>query len=262
MSEHDTILAIRWVWAAVFFGLGIFLTLHGGCYASARKAFKGLSLGKRPEVDPRLEDALARREAAEGPPAPIGRWTGFASLALSFAAVFSPLPVGLLYALLCFVVAMTGAATFLQLRNVQRTRVALLSVRTPENVIPPIWFVLAFTCALLALIAVGDPAWTGPSVLVCCSSIFTMFIAWRLTQLGAILSGEDVPAEQIVDERVRFYRSSTTLMLAFAQPFIFISQMYFNDGLLHWAGYFATCLSFIAFFVWMMRRQRAAVRLA
>jgi hypothetical protein len=38
--------------------------------------------------------------------------------------------------------------------------------------------------------------------------------------------------------------------------------MYFNDGLLHWAGYFATCLSFIAFFMWMMRRQRAAVRLA
>jgi cbb3-type cytochrome oxidase subunit 3 len=38
--------------------------------------------------------------------------------------------------------------------------------------------------------------------------------------------------------------------------------MYANDGISHWVAYFATCLAFLAYLFWMLRRQRAAVRLA
>lgn len=134
-------------------------------------------------------------------------------------------------------------------------------MREPEHVIPAVWFFLGMVLALCSLAYLARPAWALASATVCLSSALTLFIAWRLTHLGAILSGQDLVAERIVDERIRFYRSSNAVMLAYAQPFIFVSQMYEDAGTLHWAAYGITGCAFLAFVVWMLRRQRSAVKL-
>jgi hypothetical protein len=263
MNDHQAIVALHWIWAAVFFGLGIFLMLRGGRIASPDRVFCRMRFAEPDAADaePRIREAVARRQRAEAPKAPLGVWMGIVSIALSAAAAFSSVSVGLLYTILCLAIAGASAQVFLQLRNSNRTRVAVLSIRTPAEVISPYWFVLAAGSACWTLVFIDQPGLKLASVLVCVSAIFTSFIAWRLTTLGAILSGDDLPAEKIVDDRLRFYRSSTALVLAYMQPFVFATQTV-EDSPLKWIAAIATFLLFIAYAAWMLRRQRAAVRIA
>ncbi len=256
---------LHWFWAAFFFAFGALLIAKGRGFGSARAAFRPLRIaadGGAGDCDERIRKAINRREQAEGPGAPIGWWGGGAALVLGIVAAVSAVPDALLYALLCLVLAVVSAAYFVRLRNTQRKRVAALSVRAPEQVIPAYWFVLAVAVALSALVYAGRPGLTLGSLLVCASSLIVVFIAWRLTHLGAILSGTDLPAEQLVDDRLRSYRSCMVLTLAFVQPFVFMSQILQHAGWWQIGAYALSWIGWLAFWVRLMVSQRRVVHLA
>ena len=262
MTRDALLAGLHWFWVFFFFAFGVYLIWqrdHMGRVRAACRCFAVVAGAD--SAGTRIGDAVARRQEAEGAPPPTGWWIGAVSILLSILAAFSHVPVGLLYALLCLTMAVVTGAAFLHLRNTQRKRVAVLSPRAPEGTISPLWFLLSVVCAVSILVYLGDPVWALPAALVCASALGTTLIAWRLTELGAILSGVDLPAEQAVDDRLRLYRSSIVLMFALIQPFVFASQITHRSGIEDIA-FFVPAVAWITFFFWMLWRQRAAVRLA
>jgi hypothetical protein len=88
-----------------------------------------------------------------------------------------------------------------------------------------------------------------------------MAISSRLTHLPALLSGEDVPAEQLVDDRVRTQRSCNALSLAVVQPFVFCSQFVDAATNVQLATLFFTLAVFLAYMVWAVRKRSEAASL-
>jgi hypothetical protein len=265
MSDATALFAVHIVWAVVFFSLGVFLMIRGDRMTAVRRAFCWSRFSGDAAAsgwDARVRSAIERRQIAEGPPLPIGRWTGAASMLLSLACAFTSTPVAVLYAILCLLIAMVGAAALQQLRNTQQKRVAVLTSRTPGKVLPPFWFVLAVLSAVSILPFTEHPQWGFATVAVCMSSLATTFVAWRLTHLGAILTGEDVPAEQFVDDRVRSHRVSTILLLALIQPFVFTTQMPDSFGSYAQVAVGISAVIMLAFGVLHVRAQRQAARIA
>lgn len=262
MTAHDMFI-LHWVWAVLFLGLGVFFMTRGRYIGSVRMALCRLRMAASDsggQWEERIRAAVVTRQEAEGEPAPIGLWMGAVSLILSPIVAFTSIGVGVLYAILCFAMAIVSVAVFLRLRNLQRTRVALLSVRKPEEVIAPYWFVLAALSALSLLTYVQLSQWAATSAAVCAASLVTTIFAWRTTQLGAILSGSDIVAEQFVDERVRLYRSSMMLMFAFAQPFVFVAETLDISSIARFLCYFITWITWMAFMVWVFRWQLRKVQ--
>lgn len=263
MSTHtETIL--HWYWAVIFLGLGVFLMIRGDRMTTVKRAFCWFSFPDQPDGydwGMRIQRAVERRQIAEGPPVALGRWTGGASVLLSVACALTSAPVAVLYAILCLVIAMLAAGVFMQLRNTQRTRVAVLSARTPDKVLPPYWFALALLSSLSILPFAERPEWTFAAIAVCASSLVTAFVSWRLTQLGAILTGDDIAAEQYVDDRVRSYRVSTILLLALIQPFVFATQMPDSYGSYAQIAVGISAVIMLAFGVLHIRAQRGAARI-
>jgi hypothetical protein len=264
MTDREALAALHCIWAGVFFGLGIFLLIRGDRMATVKRAFCWTRFADDAHPDQweaRVQRAIERRQIAEGAPARLGVWMGAGSLALSALTLLTNIPVGLLYALLCLVIVAVGASAFLQLRNTQQRRVAVLASRTPDQVIPPYWFLLAALSACSILPFASRSQWTLATVLVCISSLVTAFIAWRLTMLGAILTGDDVPAEQYVDERVRTYRCSTVMVLALIQPFVFATQAVDQFEQVAWIAAIVSGIVLIGFVRIYLRSQRRSVRL-
>ena len=204
---------------------------------------------------------MQRRVQAEGKTVPLGAWIGWFSFVLGIVAAMGADPT-LLYAALCFGTTLGVAAAFLQVRNSQPTRVALLSARYPESVIPSYWFYAAIISALMLLsfAIVGKHAAAADIVMV--SALLCIGMAWRLTALPALLSGEDIPAEQVIDDRLRFYRSRAAMMLAVVQTFVFCLLQSGALNATQTITYALTGVVYIAFAIWMIRRQFAKVRLA
>jgi TRAP-type C4-dicarboxylate transport system permease large subunit len=162
---------------------------------------------------------------------------------------------------MCFSAALIVALAFWRLRNSQPTRVAALTVRTSESVIPAYWFVASAICALLVLSFGSSRGYELSAIIVCVSALLTTFIAWRMTLLPALLTGEDIPAEELVDQRLRFNRSTTCMIYALVQTFVFCSQ--FGD--LNAQQLAIAALSLVlwaAFGIWFTFRRRRQVRLA
>jgi len=260
MSSNDPA-TLYWFWSAFFVLFGVFFITRGRRFLAASTADCCL---KVPSPDAgtleRVEAAVERRQAAEGGAAPLGVWLGVFCIALGAVEAAVRVQPALLYALMCLGMAVGVAFVFLRLRNSQPTRVAVLSARTVDSVIPPYWFFVAGACAFGVLLF-ADGQHRGPAILVAVSSLITIALAWRLANLPALLSGVDIPAEQIVDDRLRFYRSRAAIVFAMAQTFVFCS----NYGELDIAQTAALSFTFVAFFgfsIWMVVRQRAPVRLA
>ena len=253
---------LHWVYAGFFAFAAVYVALNGRYALNARCAWAGLRVaaGDGSSDDQRIEAAVQRRQAAEGAPAPIGLYLSVVLLLLAAASALNVATLPLLYSILCVVAPLITAVTFSQLRNLQPIRAAVLTVRTSGSVIPVYWFVAAALSALFALSFVNVPSYTIPAVIVCISSLATIYMAWRMTLLPAMLSGEDIPAEQLVDDRLRFNRSTMCMFYALAQTFVFCLQFRDLDAL----QTAALLLSFsaIGFYVWITLWRYRAVRLA
>lgn len=260
----DRQVVLHWFWTGFFAVFGAYLLMWARNFAGPQAANCHIRVAS-PDADTaneRIESAVTRREAAEGRPPRLGLWLGFWSLLLAAVAATGRVQPALLYALLCLGAAVAIGAAFLRLRNSQTTRVAVLAARSPEGVIPPVWFYGAAISALMLLIYAGSEQYRWPAAIVIASSLLTTAIAWRLTTLPALLSGVDVPAEQIIDERLRFHRSSLALFYATVQPFVFVSQTAAKGGAAEQAAWYFALVVWGAFAFWMIRRLFTKVQLA
>lgn len=256
----------HWAFAAFCAVVAVYIAVNGRYALNARCAWAGLRVadGDGSSDDQRIEAAVQRRAAAEGPPAPIGLYLSGLFLLLALAAAFN---VSVASFLLFFVLAMcigvplVTVLTFSRLRNSQPIRAALLAVRTSNSVIPTYWFVASAICALLPLSFASVPNNALPAIVVCGSSLLTIYMAWRMTLLPALLSGEDIPAEQLVDDRLRFNRSTVCMFYALLQTFMFCNL---SRGVtdLQTAAFYVCLVSVIAFWAWITMWRYRAVRLA
>jgi hypothetical protein len=88
------------------------------------------------------------------------------------------------------------------------------------------WMVaVALLGALTPLVYVGQPPLTTVAIVICCTAIATLVVALRLTQVPALLQGDDVAAEVFIDNKLRAQRSAVPLLLAVVQPVAFLSQL-------------------------------------
>jgi hypothetical protein len=213
-------LLLHWIWAAVFVGLGVFYAVKPGCLCGMPKFRMPDGADRR-----RIDAVLSRRKEIERVPRYVGLYLSAASFALAAVAAFTRVEPGLLYGILCLEIATVNAVTYLYLRTVPSKRIAMLAPRTTGSVIPWYWFAVAIAGALAVLTLVSNPSYAISAIVVCVSSLLTIAIAWRLTQLPALLTGDDIETERLVDDRVRAARSSSALTLAVAQPFVLCSQV-------------------------------------
>lgn len=249
MNPH---VILHWYWVGVFVLFGLYL-MRRSRYLSVPDAIGYSSLNRARSCDPALHAAIERRAEAEGPPLPIGSWAGTICIGLGVAAVFN-VSFAVLYGAMCLSLSALIAFAYLRLRNSQRLRVAVLAPRSLAAVIPPIWFAVAIIAALSMLPFVTVPGQAAVAILVCCSSLASTFIAWRLTQLPAILNGIDIAAEQRVDEKLRFLRSAVVMVFALVQPFIFVTQAAaaaHDVNALQLAAYWLNWPTWIGFGIWM-----------
>jgi hypothetical protein len=261
MNSHPVWWA-HFVYAAFFAAGAVYMVVNGRYTLNARCAWAGLRVaaGDGSSDDERIESAIKRRQIAEGPPAPIGLYTAAVMLLI---AVLAALNIGAptqMYSLFCIATPLIAAAAFLRLRNLQPTRAAVLSVRTSDSVIPSYWFVAAAISALLVLSFASDPAYALAAGIVCAASLMTIYIAWRMTLLPAMLTGVDVPAEQLVDDRLRFNRSTMPLFYALVQTFAFCMQ-FRSVNSIETAAYYVSLL-WVVFMIWTTLWRARPVRLA
>lgn len=263
MNAHDwTQVYLHWFWVGFFVLFGVFLIARVRNYLSAGSAACAIKMPSDDAAAQRIQAAVKRRADAEGRPVPLGLWLGAFCFFLGALAAFTKVQPALLYALLCLGMAVGVALVFLRIRNSQPTRVAVLSVRSTEAAIPLYWFYLASASALAVLSYTANAQYRFSAIIVTVSSLLTIAIAWRLTNLPALLSGVDIPAEQIVDDRLRSYRSRAVMVFGVVQTFVFCSQVLAEQTDVQTLSYVLTTVVWIAFGIWLIRGRFAPVRLA
>jgi hypothetical protein len=249
---------LHWIWVAFFIVFGIYLMVRPGCLTKIRGMFERPLSGTGEEFQHRVQAAVLRREEAESVPRVIAVYIGGITVALGIVAALTWIQSGLLYGVMCLLFAMISGITYLQLRNMQAKRVAVLAPRTPVSVIPAFWFFAAVASALSILAFALRPDARVSTIIVCVSSLLTTAIAWRLTRLPALLSGQDIAMEKLVDDRVRATRSRNVLNLAIIQPFVLCSQLLITDTTnVQLAAFFFSLLVFLAYFAWSQRKLAA-----
>lgn len=211
----------------------------------------------------RLDQAFDRRHEPEGPSRVRALRWGSVSLVVAILAAFTQIQFIVLYSILCLSWAAFSAASYLQLRNVADKRVAILTPRKTTTVIPAYWFAAFAIAGLSLLVYARSPEFTISSIVVCTSTLVTTTVGWRVTQLRAILSGVDLPAEQVVDQRMRFMRSASTLMVASVLPAAFCWQAMapFDKNSPQFAAFILSMAVFIGYNLWFWRKRTIALHI-
>ncbi len=224
MAEAHTAEFLRWFYCGFFAAMGAFLLWMPPTDNPAGVLHYLARFANR-ETACRLRRVWCKRIRNEDIAQSIRLCPGVSSLVLAIVTGLDLLGGGLSYGLLMLVIAGSATAGFLQVRNRLPVRVAVLQPRKAASVIPAIWFVLAALQGLVALEALRFPATEtkAAAIFVCLSTIVCATLAWRVTQMPALLAGEDLPMEQYVDERLRRQRAGSILLYAFAQTFVFLS---------------------------------------
>jgi hypothetical protein len=250
MHNHDSLVALRWFWVAFIALFGLLLLIKPKFLAVDALRF-GLRRLKNDQQE-RAVRALERRLKAEHVSTTPGYIGGAGALVIAAAGALTSLQPVVLYALFCFWLAAITAITFVQLRNGQPKRVAVLAPRSSATVIPR-WIALGTLLSVLTpLVYAAKPQYTLACIVVCCSALVTLAVAWRLTQLPALLQGQDLPAEVFIDNRLRAQRTAGPLMLAVVQPLVFLSYVSQENGI-EFAAMALTAAAFVSLLVWSLR---------
>lgn len=255
---------LYWYWPGFFLFSGLFLIWKTPYFGNVRviQSIAARSSAADSSVDVRrVRDAVERRAQAEGAPLPLGRWIGILGIALGAADLawhqFAPL----YYALFQLGATLIAFAAFVRLRNVQRKRVAVLSPRRSAAVIPVPVLLGACVPAVLILSYATRPGMWVPAVLTSVASLACLAMAWRLTELPALMSGVDVPAEHVVDERMRIYRSTVALFWGVLPPFIFCTQAIGQATIAQLAAYVVSWIVAFGILCWVLWRVRRPLQL-
>lgn len=259
MSDQAALDFLRWFWTAFFAAFGVYYLIRPDCMM--RTSCKVVRLQEPSDAD-RVNAAVERRRKVEHISHALGYAAAVFAFLCAFLCGFHVLQPVLLYALFCLGLALTMSGAYLQLRNSQPKRVAVLAPRTPRTVIPDWVFVAAGVSAFVALPLVLVPQYAISASFVFLSTLLTLGAAWRLTSLPALLQGVDLGAESLLDSRLRFNRSGTVLILSVVQPFVLCSQAMQSDSPVAVAGYAITLVIFLSVALWFARKLFAKVSLA
>lgn len=242
-------------WIGLFAALGIVLLVKSPSFSRIIAKFDDLDFETTSDRE-RVMSAARRRQEMEQ-----ASWWKAAlpgALALLYAvlsAFTAPEEQAMLWAFFCLGAAAIFAGVYLKIRSRNPVRVASLNARSPLGVIPPVWFGVASAVALSTLLGIDRPNMTAPSIATCLASFACIALAWRAAGVRAILTGEDVPAEQFVDERLRFIRATGILVFALVQSELFL--VLFDP---HWdtsggAAKVAAMLALLGYIVWTKGRH-------
>jgi hypothetical protein len=217
---------LRWWLAACFTGIGVFL-LVGRHYLRSDAALIRTS-GLDEVAADRLKSAIARRvEMEELPRAGRISLAGFCILAGAVFAAFTRVDLAVLYASVCVVITMVFWDRYLRLRNAGTRRAAVLRARTRNAVIPP-WIFAAVALSVITPLAFFNVA-PFAAILVSAAGVAMAVAGDRSARLPALMSGDDPPVEQYLDDRLRRLRAANIVTTAAAPAYLFDFM-----GLLMW----------------------------
>jgi hypothetical protein len=253
MSEATATEFLRWFCAGVLALLGVF-------WAAAPRRFASVCAVVRPGSLPeamrgRVRDAAARRKALEA----VSPWYGYAIAFVAFgcagACAFARVAPSLCYAAAMLATALAMDLAFAVSRRRGGKSVALLSARKATSVIPWYWFAAAGGGAFATLLGPGGRLPEAAGVVVCLASLAMIRIAWQVAVMPSLLPGDDVAAERYVDERLRFGRATSALLLSFVTVFFFVQMDYANASAGHVGASAFVWLTWIAFSAWAIVRN-------
>lgn len=212
----------HWFYTAFFALLAWTFFRNPAQYAAICAYFRGIKMEEG--AHDRVMAASIRRKQMEDISPRLGYYLAALNLVLAFACAVTWLQPSLWYAISCVGMALITGVAYLQLRTSLRRRVAVLAAGRPERTLPSYWISAAAFSALTPLVDLPNPALRFTAIAVCVASVTIAAVAWRLSLMPALLSGVDIPAEQFVDGRLRWMRSTRAMAVAMGVPFVYLSQ--------------------------------------
>lgn len=218
---HDQLARIVTAAALVF--VGAFQINRPGCFWGLSMYFRGARAAFRPEQRERLAHVLAERREAEGDTDRYSRWVGALTLLIAPLALLPAVPYVLPYSLSCLAMAAAVLLSYLRFRRATERRVAPLVRRSPWAALPPLAIAATAICIAGAAAFAAYPQFRFGAVIVILSAIALLAISWRVAVAPAILFGEDPQLEYLVDEHLRFCRTTNLVVLACAPPTVMVA---------------------------------------
>lgn len=212
----------HWFYTAFFALLAWSFLRNPAQYAATCAYFSNIATDER--THKRIMDASVRRKRLENISPNLGYYLGALNVVLAVLCGATWLQPSLWYAVSTLGMAGVTGVAYLQLRNSQRRRVAVLAVRGPGAAISPYWIGAAFLCAITPLVDLPHASLRFTAITVCIATLLIAFIGWRLTLMPALLEGIDLPAEHYVDEQLRSMRSMGAFAVAIGVPFVYLAQ--------------------------------------
>lgn len=212
----------HWFYTAFFVLLAWSFLRNPARYAATCPYFSNIKTDEW--AHDRIMDASVRRERLEHISPKLGYYLGALNAVLAVLCGATWLQPSLWYAVSTLGMAAVTGVAYLQLRNSQRRRVAVLAVRSPGRAVSPYWIAAAFLSALTPLVDVTHPALRLTAIAVSLATLIIAVIGWRLTLMPALLEGLDLPVEQYVDDRLRSMRSMGAFAIAIGVPFVYLAQ--------------------------------------
>lgn len=244
-------LFIRYCMDTFFVVFGAAFVYSPGYLAGICPYFKYIALPG--SYGDRLHDALLHRKQLENLSPAYGAAIGWLSIGLGAICIASKVPVTVLYAMLCIGLALVIALAFVKLRTVTGKRLASLRARDPQHVAPPYMYVPGVVAALMLGSYLSSPVTAAPAIMVAASSLAMLVVAWRVSDMPALISGEDVPVEQFIDDRLRTARTIKLIGLAGAPLYVFAAFSGFSDTLVHFVAFLAAFIAFVLPAYWQYR---------
>jgi hypothetical protein len=240
---------------AVLYGLWIIFKMQWSI--DARRCLRAESC----ELSRRMSAVVAARAEIDRLPRNLPYVAGGIWIAAAPLVALRVIPPGLAYGIGCLGFAACLAYAYLRGRHDAGRRAATLRPRTVGAPIPFVWYALAALAAVAVLPFVAAPSLAVAAVLVMLSTLITIALATRASTAPAVLFGDDLPLEQVVDDRVRFARAAGLLMLAYVQPYVFCGLASSLVRVpLSAASVSLTLAAWIVFTVWYAFKLLAPVR--
>lgn len=188
-----------------------------------------------PEQALRLASVLRFRTAAEAKSPRFSRFTGAFALLTAVAIVFLHVPASLGYAALVLCLALQMAVAYGEFQASSERRAARLTRRTWYRVLSPAVLVYA-AASLYGIIACAAVPQLRPTATLLFPAVAIMLtLAARIAVAPARLLGHDPEIEDLVDDRIRFYRANAIAVAAGLPINVFIT--FSQDYLPHTVEY-------------------------
>ncbi|MBD5656296.1 MAG: hypothetical protein IAI50_14115 [Candidatus Eremiobacteraeota bacterium] len=258
---HDVVW-IHWFMVGFFVLFGATMLLKRESFGMAGGSFCSLGLEEPARV--RVRSAVRLRQEREGfSSVTMAESIGGTSLGLAAIAALTSVSVTLLYAALTLVLASVLTTAYVRFRRAESRRVASLVARHVRDVAP--WYVWAVVTVATVLPLCWLDRAPSASLAVTVAGIAIGSLANRVATMPALLTGDDVPVERYVDERLRAIRTANLLAIAVAPAYIFEAFSGYTDATLHLCAFLFGALSLAStwwFQFAVLRRRPSRLQIA